>query len=478
MIQDLLLTAPFTFLSAMAIIAMVVDALIKNSARITFLFSVITLIVSGILAIGTFGQHGIGFNGMVTGGGFASYFDVLFSVGGLLTIFAARSYLQREGIEHDEFYSLILFAIGGMMLIGHSNNLLTLFIGIEIMSVVFYVLSGYMRSSIASVESSLKYFLLGAFSTGFLVYGMALIYGATGSMDYGHIAMNISRGALPLASLLPIGIALMVIGLSFKAAAFPFHQWAPDVYQGAPTIVTAFMSTAGKAAAFAAFMPMIMVLMPAATAKLQMTFAVLSAATMLIGNISALAQTNIKRMLAFSSVAHAGYLMMGLVSGSQSGYSGIMFYLTSYMFMQIGSFIIVGLLERRGEEHLQISDYAGLSKKHPVLAGFMAIFMFSLAGIPPFAGFFGKYYLFSAAIDAGFLWLTIIAVLSSIISVYFYIGLIVKMYFNEPEQEMPDTDIGLSGISLFITIAGVIVLGILPSGILSIANAIFGHSSH
>ena len=345
MIQDLLLTAPFTFLSAMAIIAMVVDALIKNSARITFLFSVITLIVSGILAIGTFGQHGIGFNGMITGGGFASYFDVLFSIGGLLTIFAARTYLQREGIEHDEFYSLILFAIGGMMLIGHSNNLLSLFIGIEIMSVVFYVLSGYMRSSVASVESSLKYFLLGAFSTGFLVYGMALIYGATGSMDYNHIAMNITRGSLPLESLLPIGISLIVIGLSFKAAAFPFHQWAPDVYQGAPTIVTAFMSTAGKAAAFAAFMPMIMVLMPAATAKLQLTFAVLSAATMLIGNISALAQTNIKRMLAFSSVAHAGYLMMGLVAGSQAGYSGIMFYLTSYMFMQIGSFIIVGLLE-------------------------------------------------------------------------------------------------------------------------------------
>ena len=251
MIQDLLLTAPFTFLSAMAIIAMVVDALIKNSARITFLFSVITLIVSGILAIATFGQHGIGFNGMVTGGGFASYFDVLFSLGGLLTIFAARSYLQREGIEHDEFYSLVLFAIGGMMLIGHSNNLLSLFIGIEIMSVVFYVLSGYMRSSVASVEASLKYFLLGAFSTGFLVYGMALIYGATGSMDYNHIAMNITRGSLPLESLLPIGIALMVIGLSFKAAAFPFHQWAPDVYPGAPTIVTACMSTAGKAAAFA-----------------------------------------------------------------------------------------------------------------------------------------------------------------------------------------------------------------------------------
>jgi len=383
MVQDLLFTAPFTFLSVMAIIAMVLDALIVNSSRITFIFSAITLLISGILGISTFGLHGIGFNGMVTGGGFAAYFDILFSVGGLLTILASRQYLQRENIEHDEFYSLILFAVAGMMLIAHSNHLLMLFIGIEVMSVSFYILSGYMRNNAKSVESSLKYFLLGAFATGFLVYGIALIYGSTGSMDYNQIALNIHNNALNFPALLPVGVALIVIGLSFKAAAFPFHQWAPDVYQGAPTIVTAFMSTAGKAAAFAAFIPVVTVLMPSAPAKLQMIFAVMSAATMLIGNISALAQTNIKRMLAFSSVAHAGYIMMGLVSGSQYGYSGIVFYLTAYMLMQIGSFVIVAILERNGEKYLELSDYAGLSKRHPVLAAFMAIFMLSLAGIPP-----------------------------------------------------------------------------------------------
>lgn len=477
MVQDLLFTAPFTFLSVMAIIAMVLDALIVNSSRITFIFSAITLLISGILGISTFGLHGIGFNGMVTGGGFAAYFDILFSVGGLLTILASRQYLQRENIEHDEFYSLILFAVAGMMLIAHSNHLLMLFIGIEVMSVSFYILSGYMRNNAKSVESSLKYFLLGAFATGFLVYGIALIYGSTGSMDYNQIALNIHNNALNFPALLPIGVALIVIGLSFKAAAFPFHQWAPDVYQGAPTIVTAFMSTAGKAAAFAAFIPVVTVLMPSAPAKLQMIFAVMSAATMLIGNISALAQTNIKRMLAFSSVAHAGYIMMGLVSGSQYGYSGIVFYLTAYMLMQIGSFVIVAILERNGEKYLELSDYAGLSKRHPVLAAFMAIFMLSLAGIPPFAGFFGKYYLFTAAIDAGFLWLTLVGVLSSIISVYFYIGLIVKMYFTEPEGQREDNEVGMSGLSLIITIAGVIVLGILPSGILSIASSLF-NSTH
>jgi NADH-quinone oxidoreductase subunit N len=477
MVQDLLFTAPFTFLSVMAIIAMVLDALIVNSSRITFIFSAITLLISGILGISTFGLHGIGFNGMVTGGGFAAYFDILFSIGGLLTILTSRQYLQRENIEHDEFYSLVLFAVAGMMLIAHSNHLLILFIGIEVMSVSFYILSGYMRNNAKSVESSLKYFLLGAFATGFLVYGIALIYGSTGSMDYNQIALNINKNALNFPALLPIGIALIVIGLSFKAAAFPFHQWAPDVYQGAPTIVTAFMSTAGKAAAFAAFIPIVTVLMPAAPVKLQMIFAVMSAATMLIGNISALAQSNIKRMLAFSSVAHAGYIMMGLVSGSQYGYGGIVFYLTAYMFMQIGSFIIVAILERNGEKYLELSDYAGLSKRHPVLAAFMAIFMLSLAGIPPFAGFFGKYFLFTAAIDAGFLWLTLVGVLSSIISVYFYIGLIVKMYFTEPEGQREDNEVGMSGLSLIITIAGVIVLGILPSGILSIASNLF-NSTH
>jgi NADH-quinone oxidoreductase subunit N len=477
MVQDLLFTAPFTFLSVMAIIVMVLDALIVNSSRITFIFSAITLLISGILGISTFGLHGIGFNGMVTGGGFAAYFDILFSIGGLLTILTSRQYLQRENIEHDEFYSLVLFAVAGMMLIAHSNHLLILFIGIEVMSVSFYILSGYMRNNAKSVESSLKYFLLGAFATGFLVYGIALIYGSTGSMDYNQIALNINNSALNFPALLPVGVALIVIGLSFKAAAFPFHQWAPDVYQGAPTIVTAFMSTAGKAAAFAAFIPIVTVLMPSAPAKLQMIFAVMSAATMLIGNISALAQSNIKRMLAFSSVAHAGYIMMGLVSGSQYGYGGIVFYLTAYMFMQIGSFIIVAILERNGEKYLELSDYAGLSKRHPVLAAFMAIFMLSLAGIPPFAGFFGKYFLFTAAIDAGFLWLTLVGVLSSIISVYFYIGLIVKMYFTEPEGQREDNEVGMSGLSLIITIAGVIVLGILPSGILSIASNLF-NSTH
>ena len=348
MLQDFLLSAPITFLSVMATVLMVVDALIKKSSKITFTISWLTLAITGVIAAVTIpetlnsfktvpGFTGTAFDGMISVGSLSAFFDILFCCGGLLTLIAARPFLEREKLEHDEFHSMILFAVSGMMLIAHSNNLLILFIGVEVMSVCFYVLSGYMRSSVRSVEAALKYFLLGAFATGFLVYGMALIYGATGSFDYNMIYMA-SHNELRFPALMMIGIGLLIIGLSFKAAAFPFHQWAPDVYQGAPTVVTAFMSTAGKVAAFAAFIPVVAITAPAGKEKLQLVLALISAATMLVGNISALAQTNIKRMLAYSSVAHAGYLMMGLVAESVRngvgmmslrGVNGMMYYLTA-----------------------------------------------------------------------------------------------------------------------------------------------------
>ena len=258
-------------------------------------------------------------------------------------------------------------------------------------------MAGFLRTDIRSVESALKYFLLGAFATGFLVYGMALVYGSTGSLQYSEIMQVVTAGSSQLPALLAVGGVLLAVGLSFKIAAFPFHQWAPDVYQGAPTAVTAFMSTAGKAAAFSAFIAVFSALMPlvngvVVTENLQMVLAVIAAVTMLVGNITAVTQSNIKRMLAYSSVAHAGYLLMGIVSGEQfgglGGHSAIMFYLTAYTFMQLGAFIIVGILEREDDESLSLNDYAGLSKRHPALAFVLALFMFSLAGIPPFAGFF------------------------------------------------------------------------------------------
>jgi len=461
---------------ALGVIGVVIQAFVKeNGTKLVFGYYVGTLVVTALLAMLTYSHHGTTFNGMITLGGTASVFDVLFCGAGVMTLLAAQPYLNRWGNELDEFYTMLVSSVAGMMLMAHARNLVVLFVGIELMSISFYIMAGFFRQRERSVEAALKYFLLGAFATGFLVYGMALLYGATGSLAYESIASVVLSGTARYPALLALGSILLTVGLSFKIAAFPFHQWAPDVYEGSPTVVTAFMSTAGKAAAFSAFISIFVVLMPMMqgvplNGTLQLAIAVISAVTMLIGNITAVAQTNVKRMLAYSSVAHAGYMLMGIVAGPQYGHSAIIFYAAVYMFMQLGAFVVVGLLEREDEASLTLNDYAGLHKKHPVLAGIMAIFMFSLAGIPPFAGFFGKYMLFYAAVQGGFTWLTIVAVASSVISVWFYLGLIVKMYFNDPVGETHEAGSGLAGISLAVCTVAVVVLGLLPRLLTSVVG--------
>lgn len=453
---------------ALGAVGIAIQAFVRNNTKLVFGYYLATLALTAVLAMLHAGYKGEAFSGMIAVGGFANYFDVLFCGAGIMTMLAARPYLQREGIELDEFYTLLVSSVAGMMLIAHSKNLIALFVGVELMSISFYVMTGFLRTNIRSIEGALKYFLLGAFASGFLVYGMALIFGATGSLSYDGIAKSVALGS-EYPSLLAIGAVMMAVAMGFKIAAFPFHQWAPDVYQGAPSVVTAFMSTAGKAAAFCAFVGVFQSLMVHVeiTGKLQTLFAVMSAVTMLVGNITALSQTNIKRMLAYSSVAHAGYLLMGIVANNDAGREAVYFYLTSYVFMQLGAFVVVSILERGDEEHLEIGDYAGLSKREPVLAFVMAVFMFSLAGIPPMAGFFGKYLLFASVIKTH-LWLTIVAVLSSLISAYFYLGLIVKMYFTESESAPKPAQSGLAGITLAITTAVSIVLGLFTSQLLAI----------
>jgi NADH-quinone oxidoreductase subunit N len=472
-IRDFLLSAPVILISFFAIAAIVLDALIKYSTRITFIFSVLGLAITAVAAGVTIPHTGYGYANMITTGGYAAFFDIIFCIGALMTIIAARPYLESQDIEHDEFYSLILFCVGGMILIAHAANLLVLFIGVEVMSICFYVLAGYFRSTSRSVEAALKYFLLGSFATGFMLYGMALLYGSTGSLSIAEIHTAV-QGEIQFPLLLIIGIGLLIIGLSFKIAAFPFHQWAPDVYEGSPTVVAGFMSTAGKAAALSAMIPIITALMPANQYKIQMLLAFIAGATMLVGNISAISQTNVKRMLAYSSVAHAGYLMMGLVANNARGWSGMLYYAAAYTFMQIGAFVVVAIIEKDTDKNLTFEDYAGLSKDHPVMAALMAIFMFSLAGIPPFAGFFGKYVLFSATVDAGFTWLAIVAVISSIISVYFYIGLVVSMYFKDKETgESFIASSGIAGITLIVATVGTIALGIMPQLLDVVTRSLF-----
>lgn len=496
MSNEFILGLPLYLGLAFSVLVILLDAFSGKNKEIVFYFTIVSFlaIIGSAFYIASLPPEVFSSldksasftKGMVTYGGFANLFDVIFAIGGLLTVLAGMPYFRREFDDYKEFYTLVLFSVFGMMMISHANHLIMIFIGIELMSISFYVLSGFIRNKMSSVEAALKYFLLGAFATGFLLYGMAMTYGATKTMYLSEITQLIVAGNIEL-SFLKIGFALLVVGLSFKIAAFPFHQWAPDVYHGAPTVVTGFMSTAGKAGAMVAFILVGRSLLPLISPDLttdiavktrefigdaQMIVALISAFTMILGNIIALIQKNIKRMLAYSSIAHAGYLLIGVVSNNANGWSGVLFYSAAYMFMQIGAFVVVSILERN-EKYLDIDDYAGLNKKYPFLAALMAIFMFSLAGIPPFAGFPGKYALFVSAIESGFTWLTIVAVISTIISMYFYIGLIINMYFKETENSEIEAKPGMASVALVISVVFVFLLGIFPGYLIDFAIKLF-----
>lgn len=478
---ELLLSSPIISIAVFCVLALLVDAIKLDNKRTGFIFAIIALIVTAGFAAYTLmvptewltqvDKTTSLSKGMIKFGGYAAYLDIVFAISGILTLLAARPYFQKENVETNELYNLILYSISGMMMIAHAGNLLALFVGVEIMSLSFYILAAYFRTHTQSVEAGLKYFLLGSFATGFLIYGMAMIYGATGSMDLAEIGLLVSANQFKEVYYL-LGFGLMIVGLAFKMAAFPFHQWAPDVYSGSPTVITSFMSTAGKAAAAIAFVIITRALIPVEilddnlkllVGKTKDVIAVIAALTMVIGNVTALVQKNLKRMLAYSSVAHAGYMMMGVVGNNADGWNGILFYSTAYMFMQIGAFIVLSVLERGTDKNLEIEDYVGLGKKQPMLAALMTIFMFSLAGIPPFAGFFGKYLLFYSAVQGGYTWLTLVAVLSSIISMYFYIGLVLNMYFKEPNETEMTPNYGTAKLTLYITTIAVVVLGLFPS---------------
>ncbi len=476
---DFLYTLPLLLISIVALCAMLVDAFGEANKRMVAVFSAIGLGLVMTAAIVLFPVRKVVFNGMIQTGGYASFFDILFCGAGILTILTGRSYLSKYDMEKGEFYTLILFAVSGMMLMAHSNHLLITFIGVEVMSIPFYVMAAFIRNQRLSIEAGMKYFLLGAFSTGFLLYGIALVFGsAGGTLHYEQIRSAVSNPEFP--QLMLIGSALILVGLCFKIAAFPFHAWAPDVYQGAPTTVTGFMSTAGKAAALSAMIPLAIVFMPMngtlESGKLRMVLIVVAVASMLFGNIVALSQKNIKRMLAYSSIAHAGYMLIGIIVPvtTNSGTQGILFYVASYLCMQMGAFVILSLLEKEYGEHLTFDDLRGLSKTHPVLAMLMSIFMLSLAGIPPFAGFFGKYFIFMAAIESGMIWLAVVGIIASLVSVAFYLAPIIAMYFRPVEdgREATASELGLSGVALLVTVGGVILLGLVPSLLLGVLQRI------
>jgi NADH-quinone oxidoreductase subunit N len=403
---------------------------------------------------------------------YAVFFYLVFVVIGILTILASISYVKTTGIHSGEYYALILFSMVGMMLMASSTNLVMLFVSLEMMSIPIYILAGFLRNEERSIEAALKYFLLGAFASGFFLYGLALVYAATGSTSYQAIADYLARTQrMQLSTLMWIGLAFITVGFGFKIAAFPFHAWTPDVYEGSPTSVTAYMATGVKAAAFAALVRIFFSVFSGFQQDWTSLLWLIAVLTMTVGNFTALVQKNVKRMLAYSSIAHAGYLLVAVVAGNAMGRSSILFYLLAYAFMNIGAFTNLMVMARKNDPREDLDSFAGLGFQYPLTALAMSVFMFSMAGIPPTAGFIGKFYIFSAAVKSHDYWLAVIGVLNSAVSVYYYLRVVVYMYFKEPEGEIPAYHFSVPAVlSIVLAVWGVLQLGILPENILTIAQ--------
>jgi NADH-quinone oxidoreductase subunit N len=440
-VQDLYAISPLIVLVTWATLLILVDVyIIRDRNGGTPILAALGLLVAMGFAIAQTGQQYTAFNGMAVVDGFAIFLQVLFLGSGLVGIALAYNYLQRMGIERSEYYILLLYSISGMMLMAIAADLIVVFLALELLSIPLYVLAGFGRPKVESEEAALKYFLLGAFAGGFVVYGIALAFGATATTSLAGIVQAVNAGSANL-TLLSIGAALILIGLGFKVAAVPFHMWTPDVYQGAPSAVTAFMSVGAKAGGFAALLRVFVSALPELAADLSPVLWVLAALTMILGNVVAIAQGNIKRLLAYSSIAHAGYILMALVvfgntQVSSDAVAAALFYLVAYAVTSFGAWAVVIALEKAEQKGLALDDYAGLGRKYPGLAAAMAVFMLSFTGVPPTLGFVGKLYLFRTVLEGGFIWLAVIGVLTSLVSAYYYLRIVVIMYMRDGDPQV------------------------------------------
>jgi NADH-quinone oxidoreductase subunit N len=444
----------------------------RGTTRHAVWISLVGLAVTAAVVVQGWGNPQYGFSDAVALDNFATFFNMTFLIAAAMTILMSDDYLRREGYPVSEYYPLILFTTAGAMWMASGTDMMTIFLGLEVMSVALYVLAGFFRGQSASNEAGLKYFLLGAFSTGFLLYGMALIYGVTGSTKLADIGVYLSTHSSLLDNPMTLaGMVLLAIGFLFKIGAAPFHMWAPDVYQGAPTPITAFMSAGPKAAAFAAFLRIMAYCFFGLQAEWTAMLWVLAVLTMTVGNIIAIAQTNIKRMLAYSSISHAGYALVGMVAANEIGFSGVLFYMLAYTFMNIGAFAVLVLAGKQGEENLTLEGFSGFGYKRPFLGVAMTIFLFSLMSIPPTAGFAGKFYLFAGAIKAGYVWLAVIAMLNSAVSFYYYLRVMVYMYFRDAKEDYAWVSMPVSVlVTIILAILGSLYLGILPNDVMAMAK--------
>jgi NADH-quinone oxidoreductase subunit N len=464
---DLTPMRPELLMTGLALVVMLIDLFFKKKE----VMALISMAGVALVGLSLFGPRGETFGTMFISDGYSMFFKLIFCINVILSILISIKYISVERVNNGEYYSLILFSTIGMMIMASAGDLIVLYLGLELMALSTYILAGFIRHDIKSNEAALKYFLLGAFSSGFLLYGISLVYGLTGTTDLKAIASFISeRGLNDNVSLL-LSIVFLTVAFGFKIAAAPFHMWAPDVYEGAPTSITAFMSVGPKAAGFAVLGRVFLVAFASVKVDWVTVLIPLSILTMAVGNIVALSQTNIKRMLAYSSIAHAGYALLGIIVANNEGLASMMNYLMIYAFMNIGAFAVIIMLRSEGFKGDSIYDYEGLSKTHPLAAALMLIFMFSLTGIPPTAGFIGKLYIFMAAVNAGYTWLVVVAVLFSAISAYFYLRIVMYMYMRDPKTTVNLTTSFSNGVALAITTAAVLIIGVFPTAVVEFAKA-------
>jgi NADH-quinone oxidoreductase subunit N len=486
--EDLIRVLPETIWCVFGVLLMLLQPFTRSRQVLNFVAVLGTVLgtISVLYANSSVGP-GSAFGGLIQMDAFSIFFHLLVGGVAVLVVLGAAPYLEREKLEVAEFYALVFFATAGMGVLSSAQELLTAFIGLEMSSISSYVLAGYRRDSLKASESAMKYFLLGSFATAFFLYGIALVYGSTGSTNLAQMS-----GADPSSNLLKLGLALILIGLGFKVAAAPFQVWTPDVYEGAPTPVTALFSAGPKAGTFALLLR-IFADVPAATHFWFWAFWILAALTMFVGNLGAVVQTNVKRMLAYSSIAHAGYIMVAFAAvtylagnsdtGAAPAYAAVLFYLLSYALMKLGAFTIVSQLGGQDEKHLSLDDYLGLARRQPVVAAALSLFLLSLLGLPVTAGFFGKFYVFKAAVNSHLIWLAVLMCINSVIGAYYYFRLIVVMYMREPGVEAGAAAPAVVGFPLTVNVVltlaavGTVYFGLFPSGVLNyvLQSGLLGH---
>jgi len=472
-------TLPAISLALGATILLLIDILFvpKDRKIITGYLAIAGVVVSFVINLLTFNQSGDAFMGTFVADQFTGFFNIIILFTAFISLLLSMDYVKRTGIERGEFYSLLLLSASGMMFMASANDLTVIFVALELLSIPLYVLAAFRAPDLKSEESGMKYFILGAFASAFFVYGAALVFGATGTTSLPGIFNAVSTVVATGGSsslLLLLGGGLILVGLGFKVAVVPFHMWTPDVYEGAPTPVTAFMSVGAKAGGFAALLRIMVVGLATfvlkdgqTAAAWQQTFAIVAALTLILGNFVAISQSNIKRMLAYSSIAHAGYVMMAVAAAGSSGVANAatqaaLLYLLAYMFTNLGAFGVALAIEKNDGTGTNLEDFVGLSKSRPLLAMMMAVFMLSLTGIPLTSGFIGKWFVFKATMDSGLIWLAVIGVLSSVVSAYYYVRIIINMYLRDGEGDPAEGATQLVTWGVYVAFAGTIIMGIFP----------------